>query len=233
MAYQVKTDKFEGPLEILLDLIEKEKLNINEISLAQVTDQYIKYLGSLSQVSPELLANFLVIASQLILIKSKTLIPKFEVSTEEEKSIKELKLRLAELQILKNATKKLQNLNKNRNPLYSRDPYKGIITAFIMPPNLTINKLISSLEELFKTLIKPEKLKKETIKLIVSLEDKITELKKRFNDVLEHNFSKLVQESKSRLEIIITFIALLELTKQKFIKLNQKNHFEDIQIKKL
>lgn len=229
----VKLDRFEGPLDSLLDLIEKEKLDISDVSLAKITEQYISYFQSIPDIVPETIANFLVIAAQLMLIKSRILIPQFEISEEEQKDIIELKIRLTQLQLLRNASKDLGKLYKENNCMYPRNPHLNPVTTFFMPPTVTPQLLSGVLITLISLFVKPEQLKKETMRVIISLEDRINELKKRFTDALKHSFSKLVDKKKSKLDIVVTFLALLELTKQKFIKLHQPQHFDDIYIEKI
>ncbi|RJQ14008.1 hypothetical protein C4553_01630 [Candidatus Parcubacteria bacterium] len=231
--YAVKLEKFEGPLELLLELIEKEKLSITEISLSKVTDQYLGHLNSLTDVHPEMLADFLVIAAQLILIKSKTLLPDFSVNPEEEKSVAELKRRLEELKLIKDSSLTLREILKKKNYMYERNPNKiPTHAAFVMPESLTIENLKENLLKMARLINKPKELKKETMRLIISLEQKIEELKTRFSKVINKSFGELLTKGASKLEIVVTFLALLELTKQKFIKLTQENPFQDIQIRK-
>ena len=88
--YEFKTGGFEGPLELLLDLIDRRKLSINEVSLAGITDEYIAYIRALEKFKPEEVASFLVVASTLMLVKSRSLLPQLEISDEEEADIQEL-----------------------------------------------------------------------------------------------------------------------------------------------
>ena len=108
--YQIKQDKFEGPVDVLLELIEGQKLSINEISLGKVTDEFIAYFKKLEEhetADQEVLAEFLVIAAQLLLIKSRSLLPQFQVSPEEEGSVAELVDRLRQYQRLKELAQEL------------------------------------------------------------------------------------------------------------------------------
>ena len=105
MAYTVRLQQFEGPLDLLLELIEKEKLDITEISLASVAEQYLEYLNNLQNISPGVLVNFLTVASKLILIKSRSILPTLEISEEEEEEIQDLKKQLEEYKKFKDASK--------------------------------------------------------------------------------------------------------------------------------
>src|SRR3989344_3794745 len=110
MTYIMKQEKFEGPMELLLELIEKEKLSISEISLAKVADEYISYVKGLEKIDPEELAEFLVVAAHLMLIKSRSLLPQLKLTEEEEGSIEELEKRLKEYQRLRQLAGELKKL---------------------------------------------------------------------------------------------------------------------------
>src|SRR3989344_3413513 len=134
--YQIKQEKFEGPLDLLLELIQAEKLSISEISLAKVTDEFITHVKGLEtegRQDPELLAEFLVIASQLLLIKSRSLLPEFQTSPEEEASIRELEDRLTEYQKIKELAHELGALAAGGPKSFSREEDSGH-TAGVAPP---------------------------------------------------------------------------------------------------
>src|SRR5258706_15754469 len=103
MTYELKIEQYEGPLEKLLQLIEERKLAITEISLAAVTDDFLKYLETMLEVPPGVLADFIVVASRLVLIKSKSLLPELPLTEEEEEDIKDLEQRLLLYKRLKEA----------------------------------------------------------------------------------------------------------------------------------
>ncbi len=230
MSYVIKTQKFEGPLEVLLDFIEKQKLEITEISLSQVADQYLEYLQKLEVINPEILAEFLVIASRLILIKSRALLPNLEISSEEQAGIEELQQRLLELKRFKEAGKLLGKMAKQNNAIFSREFLQNQISFFYPPQNLSANDLKKSFEKILQLLPKKELLPQEKIKEIISLEDTILKLKERISKSFNENFAGLIKKSNSKTEIIVTFLALLELIKQKFINVNQQDLFENIKI---
>ena len=119
MKYKFKLDQFEGPLNLLLDMIESRKLSISSVSLAKITDEYIKHIRKLEEFPKEEVAEFLVVASTLMLIKSRSLLPGIELSEEEEKDIYDLEFRL-------NLLKKIRELSPHikkawaKNPAFSR-----------------------------------------------------------------------------------------------------------------
>src|SRR3990167_6456871 len=118
--HQVKTETFEGPLELLLDLIEKQKLSVNEISLAAIADAYVTEIKSQVSTTPDEIANFLVVASTLMLIKSRSLLPNLPVTNEEELSIHELENRLAQPQQMRELSRHTAELATQENRMYGR-----------------------------------------------------------------------------------------------------------------
>ena len=132
----VKQEKFEGPLELLLELIQKEKLSINEISLAKVTDEYVAEVEKLAKeghIDQEALAEFLVIAGELLLIKSRSLLPEYAPTPEEQESLEELSRRLEELKRLRDASQELGQLARRHTFIFSREPYLGMEPLFYPP----------------------------------------------------------------------------------------------------
>jgi len=232
LTFQIQQEKFEGPLELLLDFIEKEKLAISEISLAKVTDGYLAYVRSLHRPDPEELAEFLVVAAQLILIKSRSLLPELRLSDEEETSIDELEQRLKELARIREAAKEMRYLEKRGLRIVSRDGYLGMEPVFYPSQRLSIRTLFRALAAFAAALPKIEKLAEEKLKRIVSLEEKISHIRVILRDALERGFSEIVRGSKEKIQVIISFLAILELAKQKWIELRQEKLFEDIAIRK-
>lgn len=229
MTYQITLEKFSGPLELLLNLVEEQKLSINEISLSKVAEQYIAYLKSLEEMPKEELAAFLVVATTLILIKSRSLLPSIQLTEEEETDIKELERRLKTYQFFKEISLYLKELNKENRHLFGREAYAGMSAVFFPPEGVTSALLKKTLTEILEAVPQKENLPEEAILKTVSLEDKMDELKSRLEKFMQFNFENT---SKDRLEIIISFLAMLELIKQGFIIFEQKELFGSIQLKK-
>ena len=235
MPYNVKQEKFEGPLDLLLELIQGEKLAINEISLAKVTDEFIGYLRGLQakgEADQEILAEFLVVAATLLLIKSRSLLPQFQASAEEEESIAELEARLEEYQRFKELAAELGHMASGGPKSFSREAYAGQRPVFRPPPRFGVHVFAGAFRALLESLPKVEKLAEEKIKRIISLEEKIKELQKFLQEKVERAFSEVVAGAKEKIEIIVSFLAILELAKQKLIALEQKEAFGDIRIRK-
>ena len=233
MVFHVRQEKFEGPLEILAQLIEKEKLTISEISLAKVADEYCAYVAGLAAIDPEELAEFLVIAAQLMLVKSRSLLPSLSLSEEEEETIGELEARIREYQKYRELTKALQALERQGRKIATREAYVGMPPVFYPPSGLTPLLLGATFRALLSAIPKVEKLAEEKIKRIISLEEKIAHVRAFIMDRMERGFSELVSGAKEKVDVIVSFLAILELARQKFVDLHQEGAFADIIIKKL
>ena len=186
--YSIKLNQFEGPLDLLLDLIEKKKLSINELSLATISDQYLEYLKQLENFPLEEVAGFVVIASTLILIKSKSLIPSLELTEEEEESIGELEERLKQYQRIKELSLNIKKFF-GKNLQFSRESFKGMEMGFIEPKKLTLYSVVSIIKEILNNFPKIEKLPEITVKKIISMEEKINELTERIKTKMELSFA--------------------------------------------
>lgn len=236
MTYRIKQEKFEGPLDLLLTLVQERKLSINEISLAAVTDEFVGYLQGLEaggEADKEMLAEFLVVASQLLLIKSRSLLPQFNVSPEEEASIEELENRLNEYRQIKEIARELDGLARGGPKSFTRPAYAGREIAFLPPKNFTAGMLAEAFERMLQAVPKAEKLVEEKIRKVISLEEKIRHLQALLAGRVERAFSELVAGAKEKVEIIVSFLAILELARRKFIAVRQKSIFDEITIRKM
>jgi segregation and condensation protein A len=231
--YKVKLKEFQGPLDLLLQLTEEKKMDITEISLAKVTDQYLNYLKKIENISLEDLANFLVIASRLILIKSRMLLPSLELTEEEEKDIETLQKQLEEYKKFKDLTKKIKEIVNNKNMSYSREKYHGLKTIFYPPKVFKLEDLKNAFKKILEEIaILEEKLPEESLKLKISIEEKIKSIQEKLSSRVQTTFQDLTKKTKSKLDIIVSFLALLELVKQKLVTVKQKGVFENIMIRK-
>lgn len=232
MNFQIKQEKFEGPLELLVQLIEREKLSISEVSLARVTEDYIRYVKSFEKLDPEALAGFLVIAAQLMLIKSRSLLPSLKFSEEEEASLGELEQRLSQYQRIRALAEGLKKRGGQRLLIASRESYFGMNSVFYPPPNLTLDTMREAFIGFLAALPKFEKLVRDKIKRIISLEERMRHIQTFLQQTLEQKFSDIIKGAKEKIDVIISFLAILELAKQKFIELKQEELFQDIVVKR-
>jgi segregation and condensation protein A len=226
--FKVKAGEFEGPMEVLLGLIEKRKLHISTVSLATVTDDYLAYLGAHPELPPGELANFILIAATLMLIKSLALLPTLEVTQEESASIEDLERRLklyAEAKELAEEVKK----GWGRAPSFFPAKDRPFTPVFAPATDANVNTLAQALGELLKSLPKVEKLPEAIVKKIISLEEVIGNLTERVQKSLSLKWSQIKTESKGeKVTMIVHFLGLLELVKQGILAVQQSEHFADI-----
>lgn len=230
MTYQVRLEQFEGPLELLLHLIEKEKLDITRLSLSQVADQYLEYLDRGQAISLANLSLFLSIASRLILLKSRALLPLLTFTEEEEQSIEELEWQLREYRRMREAAHGLGELFRQRDGSFARESFIGQSVVFQPPRHLTSLDLRTAFEEVLGGIPVVESLEEETVATIITLEEKMSHLRDSLAERLTTSFQALTRDVESRVEMIVTFLALLELVKQRSIRVRQETHFSDIHI---
>ncbi|MDP3957972.1 MAG: segregation/condensation protein A [bacterium] len=231
--YKVRTHAFEGPLELLLELIEKKKLGINDISLAQVTDDFIAYLKSLGAVPLSYTANFIMTAASLVLVKSKSLLPSLALSSEEESNIDELKRRLLLYQLFKGVGEKLRALY-GALPLMKR-PYPKITPLFVPDDKLTVALLRTSMDDVFANVPQREKAPEVMLKKVLSIEEMIDTLTERVEAAMRLSFRDFSKHGKGRsrdekVYVIVSFLAILELVKQGVVEAKQDREFDDIEI---
>lgn len=223
MVYQIKLEKFEGPLDLLLKFIEEKKLDISQVSLAKITEDYLNFLKN-SEIQPQELVDFLVVAAKLILIKSQILLPTL-VFEQEEATELERQLKIYREFLV--ASKKIHKIILRRNFSFSREG--PILEKTFVPPE-NVNKEI--LKNVFLKVLKNLEaliiLPKETIKKVISLKEKIEFIKKLILEKSSLQFSFLTRKSSSKLETIIYFLAILELVKQRVIIFHQESTFEEI-----
>lgn len=232
-GYQVQITAFEGPLDLLLQLIEKEKLSITEVSLASVTDQYLTYMESREHVPLEDLSSFLSIAAKLILIKSRALLPILTFTETEEEAIEDLQLQLELYALFKERAKQIQSLFEEGKHLGVRDRYLGLENVYFPPEGIQTQDLCQAMTDFIGELTKQESLPEATLQRIISLEKRITDIQTLIATRGQVAFSEMMKGNAPKEEIIVSFLALLELVKQKFISVEQGDHFQEMTIQKI
>lgn len=245
--FELRLEYFQGPLDKLLGLIEEKKLEVSQVSLASVTNDFLNYLDQfkialtegqvdedspLFDAPPELLADFLVVASRLLLIKSKSLLPSLELSAEEEGEIKDLEKRLALYREFKKTQEHIKDLWSEMPQMYTREFLTSTEPLFYPPSELKpsdmlppIQKIVGELEQLFKP--------KATVKnQIVNLRAKIQEIAARLTNV-PITFRELHGGNGNRGEIVVLFLAVLHLIRQQLVEVEQSGHFAEMKIAKI
>lgn len=229
--YQIKLEQFEGPLDLLLQLTEQEKLDITRVSLAKITDQYLEYIASTQNIMLSHLADFLSVASRLILIKSKALLPMLEFSKEEEEEIRDLEYQLAQYRKFKEAARNLANLYDAPAASFSREGFSGLGVVFYPPENITKEDLLKAFSKILGEIPVLEKLEEEMVQEVLTMEEKIVHLQNTLREKVQTSFSELVVNAVDKIEVVVSFLAMLEMVKQKLIHVEQGELFSEIQLK--
>ena len=218
---------------MLLTLIKKSKLDIEDIQISDLTEQYLDIMKDISKVDMEVASEFIEYAALLIEIKSKKLLPKI-VDTEEDELDPEyiLKLRLREYQMFKEVNEKLGKVESNDK--FYKAPEKEANKFRIIIKDMELDKLLDAFVGIMHRVNKIEKSKesKEIIKETFTVEQKISSIKDTLISRSKLKFSELFLDTSSRDEVITTFMALLELIKMQVIRVSQDDLFSDIQIEK-
>jgi segregation and condensation protein A len=241
---EITTEKFSGPLGLLLSLIEKEEMDITEIALAKIADDYVAYVQSSPAIDVNETADFLLIAAKLLFIKSKALLP-YLYSEEEEKEIDDLEKQLKMYKEFVEASQKVKELIARRHFLFlpPLNGGKGRRAQFKLPSFSPPAKLkAQDLADCFRRLAaaaalelrrrEKEKLPEKTMEPKVSIEDKIETIKKMLFDKVRVSFSRLLSQASTKTEIIVSFLAVLELAKQKELVFEQDELFSEIHIRR-
>jgi len=232
MRIKLEQHQFEGPLDLLLQLIEDQQMDITAVSLANVTEQFLNYVRGLQEKNPTNLADFLIIAAKLLVIKSKALLPNLEFGVEEEETAYDLAQQLLTYKKFKEVAKFLRKFDNTRRQAWTREVDFSDRVTFVPDPDVTVPVLHNSLSALAAEIKEIVKLPEKVMEEVVSISEKINHIQALIGDKVQTSLSELLHESKSKTDIIVTFLALLELTKQRIVSLEQTEHFADILIKK-
>jgi segregation and condensation protein A len=225
--FELATETFQGPLETLLNLIEERKLPVSDISLSQVCDAYLAYVEHLPELPLGETAQFILVASTLLLIKSRALLPNLDLTAEERESVEELERRLARYAIYRKAAKLLRK-EWGTAPLFfpKRSPERPSVFT---PAEISLPSLLAAAQRLLNTLPKPEALMQAAVAPILALEDVIMALKDRLSHAFKARFSELTKGA-DRETRIVHFLAMLELVRHGGASVTQDKLFSDITI---
>lgn len=226
-GYKVQTSVFEGPLELLLDLIEKRKLFISDVSLAKVADDYISHVRNLQDFPVADSAQFILVASTLLLIKSKSLLPSLALTEDEQGNIEDLEKRLKLYKRMKELSMHVK-ARMGQNMLFERGDRK-VEPVFSPDESMTVPNILEGIRRVLTSLPKKEFLPKALVQKVISLEEMIGNLTTRITSSLKMSFKEFSGAGKvERVNVIVGFLAMLELVKQGIITVVQERHFEDI-----
>ncbi|OGZ03136.1 MAG: hypothetical protein A2430_01445 [Candidatus Liptonbacteria bacterium RIFOXYC1_FULL_36_8] len=236
-SFLVKTENFSGPMEKLLELVEERKMDITALNLAEVTTDFLDYTRYLETLPREkggeisrTIADFVVVAAKLLLVKSKYLLPELPLSKEEEIEIKDLEIRLKIYQEFKISAVSFLSVWNSSNRSFSRELFQNRPPLFFPPEKITILDLLASVKNLSETTFNEIKEENMPRPKAFSIQEKIVELLERIKSVSSVRFRDII-ENKKKGEIIALFLAVLHLIRDHFVFVNQGENFSDIEIK--
>ncbi|MBI5794010.1 segregation/condensation protein A [Candidatus Uhrbacteria bacterium] len=231
MSFEVKLEKFDGPLHVLLELIQDSELPITEVSLAKVTDDYLRYIDE-HDVPPSELADFLVIATRLLLIKSQAILPVPEDEEQEDASTLALQLRL--YQEFVEASKHVEELFDRAARSFER-AWPDVVKPdeIEIPPGLTTGVLHEVFQGLLRRLEPFFRLQEAAIERVVTVQERLREIHEAILSKARLTFAHFAGAGRSRVDVVVSFLALLELIKQRIVRVIQTDTFHDIEIKRV
>lgn len=233
LMYTISTPQFSGPLSKLLELIEERELEITAFSLGSVTADFLEFTKNIEAIAPGVLADFAIVASKLMLIKSKALLPDLKLTDEEEVEIGDLEKQLQLYREIKKAGELISGLcSNNKARSFSRSLFMGRPSIFYPPKKFTPGDLHSLINTIGDVLLTASPEMGDVKFVTISLEDRIKSLVSRINKDPKSNFSKLAN-SGERQELVVLFLAVLHLIKEKVISVVQDRPFEDMMIEKI
>lgn len=238
MDYLVKSGEFEGPVHLLLQLIQDRKMHVSEVSLAAVTEDFLRYMSE-HQLSYSDVSSFIVVASTLVLIKARSLLPQMELTEEEEASIEDLTERVRQYALIQKYAEALapqyqknvafERVWQDRNPVFAPDP------------QMTLQGLQGIMEGIFAAFPVMEKLPEKAVKVVVRLEEVIENLSQRIQsgmafhsrDLMDkyRNATDPTEKRQAKVFAVVSFLAILELVKKGIGNVLQDDQFGDIELK--
>lgn len=232
MNYSIKIDAFEGPLDLLLHLIKEKNVDIYDISIEEITKSYLDYINKMEELNINVASSYLVMAAELMEIKSKSLLPKVENeedNEEEEVSRENLINKLVEYKKYKEMTEVFKELEINRNNIYIKPPenINNYINNEIYNEEIEIDKLV----EAMKNFLNRKKLEKPLKTKITNKEYSVKERKNSIRNIIRNKkrveFTELFEEY-NKSYIAVTFLSVLELAKEHELKISQDKNFDNI-----
>ena len=236
MEYSIKIDEFEGPLDLLLHLVKESNINIYDINICEITNQYLDYIHKQEELNIDVDSSYLVMAASLMEIKSKSLLPsEKEVNDyveDEELSRETLIQKLIDYEKYKEITKNFKQLELNRKNIYTKAPSKlneMLDTKFINDSNTTVDDLINA----FSMFLERKNMEKPVVTKVTSKEYSVRKRKSDIKSYLMKNgkaeFSELFTIY-SKSFVVVTFLSILELAKEDEVMINQESNFDKIYI---
>lgn len=232
MEYAVKIDAFEGPLDLLLHLIKESKVDIWNIKIVDITDQYLNYIKSMERLNLNIASEYLVMASELMEMKSKMLLPRYEEesSEEEEDPREQLIQKLIEYQKYKDMTKNFKELEEVRHEFYTKAPESlkdYIDDDTIVSSDVTLDDLMNAFQKFLKRKQLEKPLSTTVTKREITVEERRTSICNILKTKKKVDFFELFDEI-TKEYIVVTFLAILEMAKKQELMIYQENNFQQI-----
>jgi segregation and condensation protein A len=237
-TFQIKTTNFEGPFGLLLNLIEKRKLFINDISLSAVTEDYLNYIKKLGGLHPAEISNFILVASTLLLIKSKSLLPNLDLTSEEEGDIRNLEERLRLYELFTKLSGNIKN-NFGKMIIFAPLERKNDLLVFLPDNQITKESMMTFAHNILEAMPKKVFLPEVEVRKVISIEEMIGKLTERITSAMKMSFKEFsgkkegVQTREEKVFVIVSFLAMLELVRNGILDAVQNDHSSDIIIEKL
>ena len=228
MAIVFQTGNFEGPLEVLLKLVEEEEVPITDVALAKVTDQYLAYLDLHPDIPQEELADFLLVAARLLLIKSRALLP--IPPMDEGEDAESLVEQLRRYQVFAHAGAAIRGIIAARRFLFPREKSALPKGMFLPPRAISPERMEHVFREVIRALEPIRRLPSAVIERVVSIQEKIQEIRGMLASGGEMRFSIFLHTAQNPTDVVVAFLALLELVKQRAVCVSQETLFRDIMI---
>ena len=235
MDYSIKINEFEGPLDLLLHLIKQSNIDIVDIEINEITKQYLDYLNKMEELNINVASSYLVMAAELMEIKSKSLLPNEEIIPEEDEEVvskESLINKLIEYQKYKDMVSTFKDLETERQSIFVKSPEKSSNYIDHIAKN-TEDTSVEDLVDAFKKFLERKDLEKPITTKITNKEYSIKDRKKSIKNILKEKkhvlFTDLFTEYNTSY-IIVTFLSILEMAKEKEITIKQANNFQDITI---
>ncbi len=231
MEYEVKIDAFEGPLDLLLHLIKESKVDIWDIKIVDITDQYLNYIKSMQELNLNVASEYLVMASELMEMKSKMLLPRYKDEEEEEIDPREqLIQKLVEYQKYKDMTESFKELEEVRHEFYTKAPeslkeYANDDT--VITSDVTLEDLMKAFEKFLKRKELEKPLSTTVTKKEITVEERRNSIRFILKDKKKVNFFELF-DVVTKEYIVVTFLAVLEMAKKQELTIYQENNFDNI-----
>ena len=232
MEYEVKVDAFEGPLDLLLHLIKESKVDIWDIKIVDITDQYLNYIKSMEKLNLNIASEYLVMASELMEMKSKLLLPRTELEENEEEEDPREKLiqKLIEYQKYKDMTKNFKELENNRHEFFTKAPEslkEYAPEGTILNSDLSLDDLMKAFSKFLERKEHEKPLATTVTKREITVEERRISIRNILQKKKKVDFFELF-DSVTKEYIVVTFLAVLEMARKQELVIYQENNFDNI-----